>query len=245
MKATKLFVSIVQYFIAVFIVFQTYSAWSQSITTDSSQKIVYTAFTISACYLISGIINMVYYRSESFIPEVIYFIFMFVGWFSARNDTVLYNFLNVWAWLGLLLGVGFLLWHIIKVVFTDAGNQPDKKNTRHRRGGLTTDPASEAFEPDQSAAYLNQRPQPPLSRQPGQNYRQPQPLRNQQLPPRQANADFVPTNQLPPRNPNLRSAPMPDNPMVQPTRSSMTETPTRESRRQRHQKSGNSRRKRR
>lgn len=139
MKATKFFVSILQLFTAVFIVFQTYSAWSQIIATDASQRIVYGAFVLAGSYLVSGIINLVYHNSDSYVPEIIYFVIMVIGWFFARNNNSLYKFLNLWAWLALLLGLVFLIWHIVATVFFDSDSQ--KQSDQRRRG--ETDSASE------------------------------------------------------------------------------------------------------
>ncbi|MFD1671213.1 hypothetical protein ACFQ5M_03805 [Agrilactobacillus yilanensis] len=141
MRAAKIFVGILQLPIAILIVFQTYSAWSQIVTTDHIQKIIYAAFIIGVAYLIAGTVNLLTNDSKSFIPEIIYFVLLLIGWFFARNDAKNFNFLNFWAWLGFFLGLIFIAWHIAKITFLPEKKPASKTNARRTQQRHAVQPA--------------------------------------------------------------------------------------------------------
>lgn len=159
MKAAKIFAGILQLPIAIFIVFQTYSARSQVITTDTIQSIVYSAFVIASCYLITGIINLLSTQTKHLAPDIIYAILLLVGWFFARNDTAGFKFLNLWAWIGLILGLAILIAHIVlaKLGYYDQTTTQENATQEgsRRTGNATTrahrQPSAEQQKPWQPA----------------------------------------------------------------------------------------------
>lgn len=66
-------------------------------------------------YLVVGIVYLSTKKAKKLAADIINAVIMALGWLMAINGAGSYGDLNVWGWLGLIIGLGFLIWHYLNL----------------------------------------------------------------------------------------------------------------------------------
>lgn len=113
MKTTKLVTGIIMIILSIFIFFQgTIMGISNSMSnnhhTSGSGGIL-----VALLYLVAGIVYLSTKKMKSLGGDIANCIILVITWLMAiSNADKAYTDLPVWGWIALIVGVGFLVWHI-------------------------------------------------------------------------------------------------------------------------------------
>lgn len=113
MKTTKLVAGILMIISSIFIFFQgTVMGISNSMSnnhhTSGSGGIL-----VALLYLVAGIIYLSTKKMKSLSGDIANCIILVITWLMAiSNADKAYTDLLIWGWIALIVGVGFLVWHI-------------------------------------------------------------------------------------------------------------------------------------
>ncbi|WP_191988680.1 hypothetical protein [Companilactobacillus zhongbaensis] len=125
MKTTKLVIGILMILLSIFIVIQSMAAGLSNAIESNNSTSGSGGIIMAFAYLVSGI---VYLATKSKIHlggdianAIILVLFGLVALTTADRS---FGDLSVWIWLGMVIGLGFLIWHILQ-------NKKLEKSTNH------------------------------------------------------------------------------------------------------------------
>lgn len=115
MKTTKLIAGILMILISIFIVLQSMLAGITNSIENKGNVSGSFGVMIALAYFIAGLVYITTRKMEGLGGDiagaVILILFGLLGLFGTDN---VFADLAVWIWLGIIIGAGFLIWHIIK-----------------------------------------------------------------------------------------------------------------------------------
>lgn len=113
MKTTKLVVGIVEIVLAVFIALQSMATGLVNTMSDNNSVSGSMGIIVALAYLITGIVYLASKKSKSIVADSINMLILLLAGMFAFIDTGIYADLQIWAWLAIIIGVGFFIWHLI------------------------------------------------------------------------------------------------------------------------------------
>lgn len=111
MKTTKLVFGILMIVLAFFILVQSMVAGLGNSISNNGQTSGSTGVLMALIYLVAGIVYISTKKAKKLTADIINAVILALGWLLAIANSGSFGDLNVWGWLALIIGLGFLLWH--------------------------------------------------------------------------------------------------------------------------------------
>lgn len=114
MKTTKLVIGILMIVLAFIIAIQSMIAGMGNAMSNNGETSGSLGFLIAIFYLVAGIVYIVTKKATKLTADIVNAVILCLGWLIAIAGAGSYADLNVWGWLGLIIGLGFLTWHYMQ-----------------------------------------------------------------------------------------------------------------------------------
>ncbi|QMU07342.1 hypothetical protein [Levilactobacillus suantsaii] len=112
MKTTKLVMGILMILLSVFILVQSSIVGIGDALAAGNHSSGSAGLMVAVFYLASGIVYLATRKSVRLSGDIATCIMLILAWIIGLADVGFYADLIVWSWLALIIGVGFLLWHL-------------------------------------------------------------------------------------------------------------------------------------
>lgn len=113
MKVTKLVLGIIMIILGVIIFFQSMIAGFGNAITASGSHSGASGIFVAILYIATGIVYIATRKLEKMGGDIAGLVMMIIAWLLGAFNVGIYKDLQVWAWLGLIIGVMFFVWHLI------------------------------------------------------------------------------------------------------------------------------------
>lgn len=113
MKTTKLVAGIMEIVLSAFIVFQSMAAGFVNAVEENGSASGSMGIFVALAYLITGIVYLSSKKSKKLTADSINMVILVLVGVIALVDTGIYADLLIWAWLGIIIGAGFFIWHLV------------------------------------------------------------------------------------------------------------------------------------
>lgn len=113
MKTTKLVAGIMEIVLSAFIVFQSMAAGFVNAVEENGSASGSMGIFVALAYLITGIVYLSSKKSKKLTADSINMVILVLVGVIALMDTGIYADLLIWAWLGIIIGAGFFIWHLV------------------------------------------------------------------------------------------------------------------------------------
>jgi hypothetical protein len=111
-KTTKLVSGIIMIVLAVFIFFQSMAVGVGDALAGGKHVSGTAGMFVAILYLASGIVYLATRKAEKMGGDIATLVMMLIAWLIGLSDVGFYSDLMIWAWLALIIGVGFFGWHL-------------------------------------------------------------------------------------------------------------------------------------
>ena len=115
MKTTKLVVGNLMIVLAVIIALQSMAAGLGNAMSNNGETSGSLGFLLAIFYLVAGIVYLSTKKAKKLTADIINAVIMALGWLMAINGAGSYADLAIWGWLGLIIGLVFLIWHYLNL----------------------------------------------------------------------------------------------------------------------------------
>lgn len=113
MKTTKLVVGIIMILLGVIISFQSMLAGVGNAIASSSSHSGTAGFLVALLYITAGIVYIATRKNAKLSGDIAGLIMMVIAWMFGAFNVGAYGDLQVWAWLALIIGAMFFIWHFL------------------------------------------------------------------------------------------------------------------------------------
>lgn len=113
MKTTKLVAGIMEIVLSAFIVFQSMATGFVNAVEENGSASGSMGIFVALAYLITGIVYLSSKKSKKLTADSINMVILVLVGVIALMDTGIYADLLIWAWLGIIIGAGFFIWHLV------------------------------------------------------------------------------------------------------------------------------------
>lgn len=113
MKTTKLVTGILMIVLPVFIAFQSTVAGLSNTLSDNGETGGSGGIITAIIFLTVGIVYLATKSKKKLTADIINLILLVIAWLFAITNAGSYSDLVIWGWLALVIGVNFLVWHIL------------------------------------------------------------------------------------------------------------------------------------
>ena len=113
MKTTKLVAGIMEIVLSAFIVFQSMATGFVNAVEENGSASGSMGIFVALAYLITGIVYLSSKKSKKLAADSINMVILVLVGVIALMDTGIYADLLIWAWLGIIIGAGFFIWHLV------------------------------------------------------------------------------------------------------------------------------------
>ena len=113
MKTTKLVAGIMEIVLSAFIVFQSMASGFVNAVEENGSASGSMGIFVALAYLITGIVYLSSKKSKKLTADSINMVILVLVGVIALMDTGIYADLLIWAWLGIIIGAGFFIWHLV------------------------------------------------------------------------------------------------------------------------------------
>ncbi|WP_367342263.1 hypothetical protein [Limosilactobacillus sp.] len=113
MKVTKLVLGIIMIILGVIIFFQSMLVGVGNAIEASNSHSGASGIFVAVLYIATGIVYIATRKMEKMGGDIAGLVMMIIVWLLGAFNVGIYKDLQVWAWLGLILGVMFFVWHLL------------------------------------------------------------------------------------------------------------------------------------
>jgi 4-hydroxybenzoate polyprenyltransferase len=125
MKTSKLVAGILMIVLSIFIIFQSGMAGIGNALSQNGQSSGTAGVLLAIMYLASGIVYLATRKKQGLGGDIACMVMLLIAGmmgFSAGS----YSDLVIWAWLAVIIGVGFFIWHYV-------ANRKAKQGTENKK----------------------------------------------------------------------------------------------------------------
>lgn len=113
MKVTKLVLGIIMIILGVIIFFQSMLAGVGNAIASSNSHSGASGIFVAILYVASGIVYLATRKSEKLGGDIAGLVMAIIAWLLGAFNVGVYEDLQVWAWLILIIGLMFFIWHFM------------------------------------------------------------------------------------------------------------------------------------
>lgn len=113
MKTTKLVSGIIMIVLGVIIFFQSMLAGVGNALANSNSHSGSAGVFVAILYIVIGIVYLATRKSPKMGGDIAGLVIAIIAWMLGAFNVGIYKDLQVWAWLILIIGVMFFIWHFI------------------------------------------------------------------------------------------------------------------------------------
>lgn len=113
MKTAKLVFGILMIVLSVFIALQSMVAGLGNSLTSNHEHGGSAGILVAILYLAAGIVYLATKSAKKLGGDIANFILLALAWLLGTSNAGSYSDLTVWGWLALIIGILFLIWHIV------------------------------------------------------------------------------------------------------------------------------------
>lgn len=111
MKTTKLVLGIIMIVLGVIIFFQSMVAGLGNAIAANNSHSGASGVMVAILYIVVGIVCLATRKSEKMGGDIAGLIISIIAWLMGAFNVGVYEDLQVWAWLILIIGAMFFIWH--------------------------------------------------------------------------------------------------------------------------------------
>jgi len=113
MKTTKLVVGILMIVLAVFIMVQSMAVGVSDAMSGGKHVSGTSGFFVALLYIVMGIVYLATRKAQKLGGDIANLVLAILVLIIGLSDVGVYSDLQIWSWLGFIIGAGFFVWHFI------------------------------------------------------------------------------------------------------------------------------------